>query len=179
MVVPGMEPSVQGTKVCPATAGATNWPSPAYNPDSRYFYVLATEGCGIGFKQTDNFQRGGLSGFANSGTSYIESPEEQERWQMYVRALDVTTGKIMWEFKQVGGHHYGPGLVSTAGSLLFAGDAQGFLTAHDARTGKPLWHFSTGDILTASPIAYAAEGNEYIAQVSGANIIAFGLPEYK
>lgn len=179
VVVAGMEPSVQGTKVCPSTAGATNWPSPAYNPDTNYFYVIATEGCGINFKQTDNFQKGAFSGFVNSGTSYTESPEEQESWQMYVRALDLTTGKQVWEFKQVGSHHYGPGLVSTAGGLLFAGDPQGNLTAHDAKTGKPLWHFSTGDIITASPIVYGAQGNEYVAQVSGSNVIVFGLPDRK
>ena len=179
IVVAGMEPTVQGNKVCPSTAGATNWPSPAFNPDTHLVYVLATEGCGINFKATDNFQKGGLSGFTNSGTSYIESPEERESWQMYVRALDLTTGKLAWESKQIGGHHYGPGLISTAGGLLFAGDPQGNLTAHDASTGKALWHFNTGDIITASPMAYSAQGNEYIALVSGPNVIAFGLPDRK
>ena len=44
MKVPGSEPSVQGTKVCPPTAGATNWPSPAYNPDKdkRNFFPMST-----------------------------------------------------------------------------------------------------------------------------------------
>jgi alcohol dehydrogenase (cytochrome c) len=83
----------------------------------------------------------------------------------------------MWEYKQIGSHHYGPGVLSTAGNLLFAGDLQGFLTAHDAKTGKPLWHFNTGDLITASPMAYSAQGDEYVALVSGSNVFAFGLPD--
>ena len=37
--VPGVIPTIQGTRTCPATAGATNWHSPAYNPDTGLFYV--------------------------------------------------------------------------------------------------------------------------------------------
>ncbi len=177
MVVPGLEPTVRGTKVCPSTSGATNWPSPAYNPDTHYFYFLAYEGCSVNFKATEKFPMNNISGIVSNGTGYVESPEEQERAQAYVRALDVTTGKLVWEYKQIGSNHYGPGLLSTAGGLLFAGDNQGALTAHDAKTGKPLWHFNTGEVMTSSPIAYSVQGNEYIAIVSGSNVIAFGLPD--
>ena len=81
--------------------------------------------------------------------------------------------------KQVGSNRYGPGLLSTAGGLIFAGDNQGIFTALDARSGKPLWHFSTGEKITASPIAYSVMGNEYIALASGPNVIVFGLPDRK
>jgi glucose dehydrogenase len=36
------------------------------------------------------------------------------------------------------------GTVSTAGGVVFTGDDDGNLVALDARTGKDLWHFSTG-----------------------------------
>ncbi len=171
IVIPGTEPTVKGSRVCPSTAGATNWPSPAYNPDTHLFYVVVTEGCGINYKATDN-----SSAISGQGTGYIESEQEQERWQMYVRALDLTTGKVIWDYKQIGSNHYGPGLLSTAGGILFAGDNQGILTALDARTGKPLWHFNTGEKITASPMAYSVQGQEYIALLAGPNLIVFGLP---
>lgn len=57
---------------------------------------------------------------------------------MYVRALDLTSGKLQWEYHQVNCKRYAAGLMSTAGGLLFAGDDQGFLTALDAKTGKAL-----------------------------------------
>ena len=176
MLVAGKEPTVQGNVVCPSTLGATNWPSPAYNPVTNYFYVLATEGCSVNYRGSDNFQP---RGFAEQGTGYIESPEQEKRWQNYVRALDATSGKLAWEYKQVGSNRYGPGLLSTAGGLLFAGDNQGVLTALDARSGKPLWHFSTGEKITSSPMAYSVMGSQYIALISGPNVIAFGLQDSK
>jgi len=170
--VRGVEPTLQGNKVCPATSGATNWMSPAYNPDTNYFYVVAQEGCGISYKAADTFRPGGLPFMA---TGYVESP--QEPWQMHVRALELSTGKLVWDYSQIGSRHYGAGLLSTAGGLVFAGDDQGFLTGLDAATGKPLWHFNTGNQITASPMAYAFRGAEYIAVLSGTNVIAFGLPD--
>jgi alcohol dehydrogenase (cytochrome c) len=172
VVVPGVEPTVQGTKVCPSTSGATNWPSPAFNPETKLFYVMAQEGCGVNYKAQGTAPTGGVG----SGTGYMASPAEQEQWQLYLRALDLTTGKLVWEKKQIGGKYYGPGLLSAAGGIIFAASLQGYLTAHDARTGKDLWHFNTGDIITASPMAYGFQGNEYIAIVSGSNVVAFGLP---
>jgi len=170
--VPGVIPSLQGTKTCPATSGATNWMSPAYNPATGWFYVVAQEGCGINTKSRDTFRPGGNP---YTGTGYIESPEEP--WQMYVRALDLQTGKRMWEYKQVNSRRYGAGLLSTAGGLIFAGDDQGFLTALDARSGKPLWSFNTGQAISASPMTYAIGGKQYVALCAGSNVVAFGLPD--
>ncbi|MBI3683723.1 MAG: PQQ-dependent dehydrogenase, methanol/ethanol family [Acidobacteria bacterium] len=171
MRVPGVIPSFQGTKTCPATSGATNWMSPAYNPDTGWFYVVAQEGCGINTKSRDTFRPGG---FPYMGTGYVESPDEP--WQMYVRALDLTTGKLQWEYKQIGSRRYGAGLLSTAGGLIFAGDDQGLLTALDARSGKALWHFNTGKQITASPMTYMVKEKQYVALTAGANVVAFALP---
>ncbi len=168
--VPGVEPTLQGNKVCPPTAGATNWMSPAYNPDTGLFYVAALEGCGISTKSADKFRPGG---FPFMATGYIESPKEP--WQMHVRALDLTTGKRVWDYKQIGSRTYGAGLLSTSGGLIFAGDDQGIFTALDARTGQPLWHFNTGQKITASPMTYSFQGKQYIALTAGSNVLAFAL----
>lgn len=170
--VPGIVPSLGGTKTCPATAGATNWMSPAYSPDTKLFYVVAQEGCGINTKSMDTFRPGG---FPFMATGYVESAEEP--WQMHVRALEVATGKLVWDYPQIGSKRYGAGLLSTAGGLLFAGDDQGQLTALEARTGKALWHFNTGQQISASPIAYSFKGRDYVAIAAGSNVVAFGLPD--
>jgi alcohol dehydrogenase (cytochrome c) len=168
--VPGVVPSLQGTKTCPATSGATNWMSPAFNPDTGLFYVVAQEGCGINTKSRDTFRPGG---FPYMATGYIESPEEP--WQMYVRALEPATGKKVWEYRQVNSRRYGAGLLSTAGGLLFSGDDQGYLTALDPATGKALWHFNTGQQIKGQPITYSFKGQQYVAIAAGSNIVAFGL----
>ena len=168
--VPGIEPSLKGTKTCPATSGATNWMSPAVNPATGWFYFVAQEGCGINTKSRDTFRPGGNPFM---GTGYIESPEEP--WQMYVRALDIATGKLQWEYKQVNSRRYGAGLLSTAGGLIFAGDDQGFLTALDARTGKALWHFNTGEQISGQPMTYAVNGQQYVGIAAGSNVVTFRL----
>ena len=163
----GHEPSVEGAHTCPSTAGATNWPSPAYNPDLNYFFLVAQEGCGLVLRTTDR---------PGAGGGYLESSKPEEAWQLYVRALDATTGKKIWDYQQISSFHYGPGVLSTAGGLVFAGEHKGQVSALDARTGKSLWHFNTGDLITSSPISYAIDGRQYIAISSGTNIFAFALP---
>ena len=43
--VPGMEPSAEGTRVCPSGTGGTNWHSPAYSPLTRLMYFFSNERC--------------------------------------------------------------------------------------------------------------------------------------
>lgn len=170
ILVKGVEPSMKGTKVCPATSGATNWMSPTFSPQENLFYVVAQEGCGISYKSKDTFRPGGFGYFA---TGYIESPADP--WQMYVRALDPLTGKLRWEYRQIGSRRYGAGLLSTAGGIVFAGDDQGELTALDAKNGKALWHFNTGMRISASPMTYSVKGEQYVAISAGSNVVSFGL----
>jgi alcohol dehydrogenase (cytochrome c) len=144
--------------------------SPAYNPDTGFFYVVAQEGCGINYKSRDTFRPGG---FPYMATGYVEAPADP--WQMYVRALDLTTGKLQWEYHQVTSRRYAAGLLSTAGGLLFAADDQGFLTAHDARTGKPLWYFNNGQRISSQPMTYELDGKQYVAVCAGSNVVAFAL----
>jgi alcohol dehydrogenase (cytochrome c) len=47
----------------------------------------------------------------------------------------------------------------------------------DAKNGKVLWHLNTGDLITASPLAYSVDGHQFFAVASGTNIFAFGLPD--
>lgn len=69
------------------------------------------------------------------------------------------------------------GAMSTAGGLVFFGDDDGQLVALDATSGKDLWHYSTGQNLTASPIAYSVDGSEYVCIAAGTDVYAFGLFE--
>ena len=90
-------------------------------------------------------------------------------------AVDADTGKKVWEYKPVRSNHYGAGLLSTAGGIVFTPEQFGQVTVLNARSGKPLWHFNTGDLITASPITYAVDGQQFFAIASGTNIFAFGL----
>jgi alcohol dehydrogenase (cytochrome c) len=68
-------------------------------------------------------------------------------------------------------------VLSTAGGLLFSGDAEGNFIALEAATGKPLWHFQMGGAVYAAPIAFAVEGKQYVAIAAGSALYTFGLPQ--
>jgi outer membrane protein assembly factor BamB len=61
--------------------------------------------------------------------------------------------------------------------LVFAGDAEGFLIAFDAQSGKVLWRFQAGGTIIAPPISYALDGRQYIAVAAGQTMITFSLPK--
>ena len=66
ILLPGNEPTVEGQLVCPAVAGAANWPSNAYNPATGLFYMFAEESCNI-YSKNDQWWEAGKS-FYGGGT---------------------------------------------------------------------------------------------------------------
>ncbi len=66
-------------------------------------------------------------------------------------------------------------MTTASGLVFFADDADSF-EAVDGRTGKPLWHFNTGQTLHASPMSYSAGDRQYVAIASGDDLFAFALP---
>ena len=47
----------------------------------------------------------------------------------------------------------------------------------DALTGRHLWNFPMGQLLTASPITYSVDGKQYVAISAATSVFAFGLFE--
>ena len=79
-----------------------------------------------------------------------------------IKAIDPETGKTVWDFKLFQGSLTN-GVLATAGGVLFAVVRDGNIIALDARTGKHLWHFQTGGNMAASPMSYAVDGRQYVA----------------
>lgn len=68
----------------------------------------------------------------------------------------------------------GGGVLATAGGLVFAGDASGNLIAHDAATGKPVWHTRIGEV-TNPPQTYMLDGHQYVIAATGDMLWSFML----
>ncbi len=170
-LLPGNENTVEGTRTCPSQTGAANWSSSAFNPSTGLFYVMAGEACATFTKNSDWFELG--KSFYGGTTQ----PAPVEGGGKYLRAIDLQTGKVVWEVAKVGGSVTGSGVVSTAGGLVFYGDnTGGALIAVDARTGARLWQYDTGQVWKASPMTYAVDGKQYIGAVAGSTVMVFGLP---
>jgi alcohol dehydrogenase (cytochrome c) len=168
-----VKPTPHGTKVCPGYAGATNWFAPSYNEWTQLFYFIALEQCQTYFSATEpqHFTPG--KEFYSTGVKHIPG----ENSQKVLLAFNVATGILAWKYSQVGGAHSTGGTMSTAGGLLFFGDDAESLEAVDARDGKPLWHFNTGQDMSASPMSYAVSGRQYVAIAAGSDIFSFALPQ--
>jgi alcohol dehydrogenase (cytochrome c) len=172
-VIPGTNPTPEGKLVCPANVGATNWFSPSYSPQTHLFYVMAIEACDLYISSA----RTSGKGECNGGTG-VDRPRSNTG-QFVLRAIHLESGTIQWEIPLASGEDgyisSMPGTLATAGNLVFFGDDAGYLAAADARTGKLLWSFYTGQMITASPMTYGVGGRQYISMASGTDIFAFAL----
>jgi alcohol dehydrogenase (cytochrome c) len=162
-------PTPEGNRVCPGAAGATNWMSPTYDPQTKLFYVTAREQCDVFSTAPQPYE----AGHAYYGSAYFPNDDAEPYWGA-LRAIDPVTGKMKWEWK-----HPSPtwsGVLSTAGGLVFTGDAEGNFIALDAASGKALWHFQAGGSVYSSPMSFAVDGKQYVAVAAGSTLFAFGLP---
>jgi PQQ-dependent dehydrogenase (methanol/ethanol family) len=146
---------------CPA-AEAANYDATAFSPLTRLYYVMALEQCATGHSL----------GHWTTPKLPLESARK------YLRALDIESGKVVWEIPQTGTTEikHWAGILATAGGVLFYGDPAGDVVGVDQRDGKPLWHFPTNEVIKASPITYTVDGKQRIALAVGANVMCFGLP---
>lgn len=166
---PAQEPMVGGALVVPTTDGATNFPPPSFSPETGLFYVTTTEAYSV-LHLTDPDAR--PVGFAQSSEYSFGD------FRSALKAIDYTTGEIRWQHNYLGdgfraGAH--PGVLSTAGGLVFTGDDATNLVAFDAVTGKILWHANLNAVVSNSPVTYAVDGTQYILVAAGDSFWAFCL----
>jgi alcohol dehydrogenase (cytochrome c) len=166
---PMKEASVPGTLVSPDTNGATNWPPPSFSPDTGLFYVGTSQSFSILYlTDTDERPQGWAAaerGVGNLGRS--------------LKAIDYKTGKVRWSRPMAltagGGGGAPPGLLSTAGRLLFGNDGAGNFVAYDPATGKPLWHAGLGTNTSNGPETFMLDGRQYVVVGAGDTLFAFSL----
>ncbi len=171
IVLPNTDPTEDGTDVCPAIRGATNWWATSYHPGTQLFYLLAHESC-MTYTSNDQDWQQGRSWLGGTVRLADGSPN-----QKYIRAIDIQTGDIAWSYAQTGQAQTYSGVLSTAGDLVFFGEDSGAFAALDAHTGEPLWHFQANQDWKASPMTYMVGGRQYVAIASGLGFWAFALPQ--
>ncbi len=169
-VLTGIQPAAEGTRICPGYAGATNWFAPSYNESTHSVYFIALEECETYFFKSQSFREG--RGFYSTGVKHIPSEPSQK----VLVAFNLDSDSIAWKYPQAGNGRSSSGTMTTAGDLVFFGDDTGSFEAVEARSGKPLWHFNTGQEISASPMSYAIAGKQYVAIAAGSDVFSFALP---
>ena len=166
ILLPNSDPSPQGTLSCPDSG--TNWMSASYNPPLKLFFFAASDTCGVTRAIPAPFEMG--SRFFNGTNSGVPGGSRS------IRAIDIQTGKTVWDYVQTPGGRSASGTLSTNGGLVFAGEDSGVFTALDGKTGKPLWHFPVNQSFRASPMTYMVGGKQYVSIAVSAGFLVFGLP---
>jgi alcohol dehydrogenase (cytochrome c) len=168
IVIPGTEPSEEGTLVWPSLQGATNWFSPSYSPHTGALYVAVREMGAYYFKTEVEYEPG--EPFMGGGERALDGDEAQG----WIYALDALTGERRWEFRLLSPPW--SGVMATAGGLVFGGSEEGNIFALDADSGAPLWSFYAGLPTRTNPMSYEIDGTQYVVMSAGTAIFAFALP---
>ena len=91
-----------------------------------------------------------------------------------ILAIDAATNTAKWNTPYGTDMGHGQNPLSTAGDLVFVGMVDGYFLALDAATGKELWRFQTGSAISAGPITYTINGEQYVAVFAGGGSLPYG-----
>jgi alcohol dehydrogenase (cytochrome c) len=185
---PIQTPQPPGAPTWPGNQGGTNWYSPSFSPRTGLFYLSAWVDYASYFRreyQEFEVGRNYAGGGHRAVTPVPDSPgigigrrSPINNWTDAVAhgeviALDPSTGQQRWSFRQY--DVTDSGIMTTATDLLFTGGREGYFHALDARTGELLWRASLGGQIVNAPISFAIDDKQYIATISGNNLVAFAL----
>jgi len=114
----------------------------------------------------------GASHSLNEGSNGLRPPGEYMTGG--VVAIDPSTNLVRWKKPMPYELAHFNGILTTASDLLFIGQPDGNLVAMDATSGRELWRFQTGAAISASPITYEIDGQQYVAILAQGTGIPYG-----
>lgn len=154
-------PTADGVRMLPGANGGVEWSPMAVNPKLALTYAVNLHQPMTYQVQSSPYPDGKLW----LGGAFKVIPTETSFGN--VTAVNYNTGKIKWQVKTPEPMMGGP--LTTAGDLVFAGEANGWFRAYNAESGKILWSFQCGAGVNAPPSAYSLDGKEYIVVGAGGN----------
>ena len=80
-------------------------------------------------------------------------------------AWDPVKQRAAWAVPTPGA--YSGGVLSTAGDLVFQGQADGYITAYSAAEGRRVWAFYSAAAALGAPISFAVGKRQYISILNG------------
>ncbi len=163
----------------PSGHGAHNWQPMAYSPQAGLAYIPAQE-VPLAYVSEKPFvaRPGGWNLGVNLAINSL--PDDKATLKAiratlrgYLIAWNPVEQRETWRV-DLGGPGNG-GVLTSAGGLVFAGNAKGKLVAYAATSGKELWSYDAGIGIIAPPITYSVKGVQYVAVMAGYGG-GYGLP---
>lgn len=156
--------------VYPGPQGGHNWHPMSFSHRTNLVYLPATEQF-MGYVAEQDFitsQRGWNTGtdFAAGGALVAAAGDNAPKRSAYLLAWDPVAQKEVWRVPQVNPTD-AAGVLSTAGGLVFQGNAAGELVAYRDDNGERLWSAMTQAMTVAAPITFTVDGVQHIAVLAG------------
>ncbi|MGB9336194.1 MAG: PQQ-dependent dehydrogenase, methanol/ethanol family [Candidatus Acidiferrales bacterium] len=157
--------------VVPGPLGAHSWQPMSFSPLTGLVYIPIQD-VGFLYKSDPQFRQRQLA--ANYGVDMIAAgmPQDPNVKKAILGSVggrlvawDPIQQKEAWSIKRP--EPWNGGVLSTAGNLVFEGTAIGNFEAYRADTGEKIWSVAAQTGVMAGPIAYEANGEEYVAVLAG------------
>ena len=156
-------------EIWPGTSGAHNWQPMSYNPQTGLVYIPTTEKSSIysdqgidhkSWKARNEMRLRGSSssGLGGSGGSALQKSVVPNS---YLQAWDPISQKQVWRVDLPSVNN--GGTLTTAGNLVLQGAADGEFSVYAANDGSKLWSHDVGWGISAAPMTYRIDGEQYIA----------------
>ena len=153
-------------EVCPFYVGTRNLNSPSYSPVTGLYYVGINNSCMdltyVSEEYRPGRRYGGIAARVKAVPGYDYVGE-------FV-AFDPITGQRAWERRFPGGAAMSAAALSTAGGLVFGGDAERRFFALDADNGDLLWETRLNGDISGAPVTFEVDGRQYLAVGAGGRI---------
>jgi PQQ-dependent dehydrogenase (methanol/ethanol family) len=155
----------------PGPLGSHNWHPMSFSPQTGLVYIPVQE---PGFAYIDDTKFKVRTLGYNTGIDMTAATMPQDAptkaatlatIKGYLQARDPVTQKVVWSVQHESS--WNGGVLSTAGDLVFQGNAMGEFVAYNAHTGEKLWSFDAQTGVVAPPMTYEAGGQQYVAVVAG------------
>lgn len=169
----GMNYATAQKRIRPSPIGGHNWQPMAFSPDTGLVYLPALDapynyGPSDRPDPRDNWRTG--ADFAAGATPIEISPALENALakrlgSAHLLAWDPVRKTPAWRVQHP--HPWNGGVLSTAGGLVFQGDATGTFSAYDARDGVRVWQQPANTGIVAAPMTYAVDGRQYVAILAG------------
>ena len=163
----------------PGPFGGHNWHPMSFNPETGLVYFSAQE-LPMLYTTDENFRF--IPGQFNTGVDWgaadfptdlaeIEAILALVRGQLV--AWDPAEQREVWRYQQAG--PWNGGTLSTSGNLVFQGNVIGEFVAYSADGGARLWSFPTQTGITAGPVSWEMDNEQYVSVAVGwGTLIAAG-----
>lgn len=145
------------TDIAPTLGGGKEWHPASYSKRTGMIYVPVIDMSMDVAAKKQEFKKGQWW----LGTSVLRLHPGAG----YIKAFDGTTGELQWMRTQ--NVPATGGMLSTAGGLVFTGDAEGFFRGIKDDTGETLFEYNVGSGVHSNPTTYMVGDTQYVAVLVG------------